>query len=187
MLHLCNDSSNLFPPVNPFNRVTSPSPASLHHGRELLPKGATMKILPDETLRQVLINNSTKQPNGCWIWKRAKTSSGYGSVWNGLTAVSTHRLSYRLFRGDPSGFHVLHRCDVKPCINPDHLWLGTDKDNIEDMYRKERNPYAKLSHSQKPKLLKEVRSGKTALEVSKILGVKIDVVFYWKRKLLAQQ
>lgn len=68
MLHLCNDSSNLFPPVNPFNRVTSPSPASLHHGRGLLTKDAAMKT-PKSRLES---NNSWKARNKDHLHEYAK-------------------------------------------------------------------------------------------------------------------
>jgi len=73
----------------------------------------------------------------CWIWKGGKNPYGKASV-NGKH-MGAHRLSYQLFKGIiPIGMQVLHRCDNKPCVNPDHLFLGTAKDNLEDAISKNR-------------------------------------------------
>jgi len=68
--------------------------------------------------------------SGCWIWMGAIMSRGYGSLSRGRLA---HRVSYEEFFGSiPAGKQVLHKCDVKCCVNPSHLYAGTHKDNVLD-------------------------------------------------------
>ena len=75
----------------------------------------------------------------CWWWIASKKDKNYGNFWNGLKHEGAHRASYELFIAPiPSGLSVLHKCDNKHCVNPDHLFLGTQKDNLQDMYRKHR-------------------------------------------------
>lgn len=78
--------------------------------------------------------------NGCWEWQRARNKAGYGNVvHNGRTWLS-HRLPYMFATGqNPGELLVCHRCDNPPCINPDHLYLGTYKDNASDMHNRGRN------------------------------------------------
>src|SRR5262245_56458307 len=103
------------------------------------------------------------EPNsGCWLWLRARKSppQNYGVFGVGSYAAGTyrqdyaHRLSYILHHGHiPDGMCVLHRCDNPPCVNPDHLFLGTHNDNVQDKIAKnrdnfgERNGQAKISAS----------------------------------------
>jgi hypothetical protein len=75
----------------------------------------------------------------CWIWTRS-TREGYGLIFVNGAQISTHRFSWELHHGPvPIGMCVLHKCDNRPCVNPDHLFLGTKKDNAVDMGRKGRN------------------------------------------------
>ena len=80
----------------------------------------------------------------CWIWTASKRNKGYGAftyVWNGKSIQDrSHRFSYVLHVGPiPDGLMVLHECDNPPCVNPAHLFLGTNQDNIEDMLTKGRH------------------------------------------------
>lgn len=83
------------------------------------------------------------EPNsGCWLWTAAVSRLGYGTF-RGESVYDperkAHRHSWKLFRGRiPDGLHVLHKCDVRCCVNPDHLWLGTQGDNVRDCFRKGR-------------------------------------------------
>ena len=85
------------------------------------------------------------EPNsGCWLWDGGINAQGYGLISVGGRSISTHRTAYRLFIGEiPAGVGhhgicVCHRCDVPACVNPAHLFLGTQKANIADMYSKGR-------------------------------------------------
>ena len=78
----------------------------------------------------------------CWVWTGAHNSQGYGELWvgPGRRMVAAHRLSYRLHKGEfPNEVLVLHSCDNRRCVNPNHLFLGSYKDNTQDMMTKGRN------------------------------------------------
>lgn len=69
---------------------------------------------------------------GCWLWTGAKITSGYGVMVVNRQKKYVHRLSYATFIGDIGDKLVCHSCDVPACINPKHLWIGTDRDNSID-------------------------------------------------------
>lgn len=85
---------------------------------------------------------SVEVVGACWHWTKAMARCGYGKVKHKGKTVHTHRVSYELFRGPiEAGKWVLHTCDVRACVNPDHLYLGTAKDNMRDMLERNRmNP-----------------------------------------------
>lgn len=75
----------------------------------------------------------------CHLWQSTVKRDGYGQFWFEGKPSKAHQVAYRLFKGEiPKNLCVLHKCDVKTCVNPDHLFLGTMRDNIADMDRKGR-------------------------------------------------
>lgn len=93
----------------------------------------------NEEMKSYLMQRCIKQPNGCWEWTKARTSWGYGVFRDGKEMKMPHKEMYRLFRGEVTdNLFVCHSCDNRGCINPDHLFLGTQQDNMDDMKQKGR-------------------------------------------------
>lgn len=73
-----------------------------------------------------------KHPDGCWRWIGG-LSSGYGRFYHEGKSIRAHRMSWMLYRGKiPKGMLVLHRCNHRYCVNPEHLYIGTPSDNLND-------------------------------------------------------
>ena len=131
---------------------------------------------PRLKLSDRLWNNVDKlsSSNGCWLWTGGVGSHGYGMIcYTEIGDVLTHRLSWMLCRGEiKDGLHVLHNCpggDNRRCVNPDHLFLGTQDDNAKDMGRKLR-AWSKLS-------VDEVREIKRLHAAYKYTYVKLGQMF----------
>ena len=115
--------------------------------------------------------------SGCWEWTASRDRRGYGNFkFNG--AQRAHRVSYMLYRGSiPRGLNVCHKCDNRGCVNPDHLFIGTQADNVADMIAKGRQVSVRGSANGNSKLteldIAEIRAAKgiTQKELAKKYGV----------------
>jgi hypothetical protein len=125
-------------------------------------------VTPDQFFANIKIDD-----NECWIWQGALKPSGYGNVWIDGVCWITHRASWFLKFGEiPAGLRVLHDCDVRACINPDHLHLGTSADNSREMV--ERGRYrgpAVLTLQQAHEIRSLLDEGLTQVVVARRFGV----------------
>lgn len=102
----------------------------------------------------------------CWEWQGTIQDTGYGRFKVGTQPHSAHRTSWEIHFGPiPKEMHVLHRCDNRKCVNPAHLFLGTNDDNIKDMIAKQRHAHgetngaSKLNDAQVVEILELLRAG----------------------------
>ena len=106
----------------------------------------------------------------CWLWTGAPCGSyNYGRIGTGPNVIMAHKFSYELHYGKiPDGLQVLHKCDVALCVNPDHLFLGTQKDNMQDAIEKGRHTTQKPDLSFIPRGEKHSRAKLTEADILKI-------------------
>ena len=84
------------------------------------------------------MSHVVKHDSGCWLWKAYCMKNGYGSFRTPSTPELAHRASYRLFVGALDTREVMHQCDVRNCVNPSHLVIGTRLENMQDAKQKGR-------------------------------------------------
>ncbi len=124
----------------------------------------------------------------CWIWEKASHVWGYGEISvQSSRPEGAHRVIWVLVHGPiPEGMHVLHRCDNPPCVRPDHLFLGTHKENMRDMTSKgrhgvfdrtgERNGNAKLTEFQVTEMRERAAAGERAAALAIAYNISDSVV-----------
>lgn len=102
-------------------------------------------------VRYVLARSIPVPESGCWIWLNGLCKNGYGlSCKYSVGTSRAHRASYMALVGQiPEGLFVCHTCDVRDCVNPDHLYLGTAADNMADVMNRKRHPLRNATHCQR--------------------------------------
>lgn len=135
-----------------------------------------------EKMQNYLVSRIFVDAQGCFNWLGSKNLKGYGTLSFNGTNVKAYRMSYTVFRREiPNGLSVCHHCDNRACINPSHLFLGTQKDNMADAARKRRMSHgSKLSRTgltevQAINLVEDYKSGLSTRRLSVKYGVSTQL------------
>ena len=127
--------------------------------------------------------------DGCWLWK-GSTCRGYGRISVENRIMRAHRASWELAFGKiPDGLYVLHHCDNNTCVRPDHLFLGTQKDNIQDCVQKgrlntaigEKRGSTRLTVEQVLLIRQKLKLGIRARELANEYGVNRSTIYHIKQ------
>ena len=125
------------------------------------------------TLEKIFLSNfECVTESGCWIWTGTSNPHGYGKITHQKQSIFMHRYSYERFKGViPENMNVCHRCDTPCCVNPEHLFLGTQGDNLRDMIKKGRNVGSKKLNISQVKEIKKLLQYQGCTEIAKVYNV----------------
>lgn len=151
-------------------------------------------MIPTRYMEKFWAKVERGEPSACWLWKGAVGSTGYGvystKVSGKKKSYGAHRFAWLLTHGpiEPATLQVCHRCDVPLCVNPGHLFLGTQFENMADMIAKGRqyregrdchgelNGRAKLKQHQVEDIRRAINAGRTSRVVAERFGVSKSTV-----------
>lgn len=134
--------------------------------------------------RLILEERIIKQ-DGCWGWKGSKNRHGYGEIKVNRIHMNASRAAWIAYKSEiPENMYVLHTCDNRACCNPEHLWLGTAKDNMQDMIKKGRNknlkgsacPWATINEDIVLDILDMLKKNINTREIAKKYNIKLSMI-----------
>ena len=129
-----------------------------------MPPARPLKIRFDEKVLK------PEDSAGCWLWSGSDSGGGYGRIWFGSTHIGAHRAAWICYRGDiPEDKHVLHICNngAGGCVNPDHLYVGTDKENTKDKVLAGNNGMQKLTIADLPDIRARLVVGESQAAIAR--------------------
>lgn len=132
-----------------------------------------------QSLRAKIVSNHTvNEKTGCWDWDRNRNQKGYGLIWVNKKYAQVHRVSHFCFNGPfDQQMCVCHKCDRPICCNPEHLFAGSQKENIQDAVQKNRMAFGVRHHLAKldPEKVKEIVAmrlgGMSTYEIASLVGI----------------
>ena len=142
-----------------------------------------------EKIRQTFEKYVIRNGDYCWKWKGCITTNGYAAISVYRDKRNAHRISWLIHNGKiPIGKYVCHKCDNKECTNPDHLFIGTNRDNQQDLVRKGKNnnlrgnraPWSKLTEKQVREIYKLFYESITLDKIAKIYKVSRATISHIK-------
>lgn len=140
--------------------------------------------MPVSRPAEIRFHEKYRRDSGCWLWTAGSEAIGYGKfgVRRGLV-VRAHRYMWESIHGPvPPGFQVCHSCDVRACVNPAHLFLGTPAENSGDMAKKgrstrgQKNPMAKLTELQVRNIRRSHATGRDRRSLARQYGVRPECI-----------
>lgn len=150
-----------------------------------------MRLRQSGSLMDRFFSRFVKLDNGCWQWRSHTDKDGYGILPGTNQNTRAHRLSYEMHHGKiPDGLIVCHHCDNPGCVNPDHLFIGTQKDNAQDALKKgrhyigEKNGRSKLTRQNIEEILNSKLNGQQLAEKFRVTRSTINNVrrgVTWKK------
>lgn len=151
-----------------------------HYKRKSKGQSLTEKSVYQKTALEKFQEKYEVMDNGCWNWKNPRPDGRANTFWHEGKVMGAYKASYLIHKGPVGDLWVLHRCDNGLCVNPDHLFLGTPKDNTQDMIQKGRQVWkkgegrgkvAKLTEAQVLEIKSAAASGVKGNRLAKQYGV----------------
>lgn len=126
-------------------------------------------------------------PDECWEWQRGQSSCGYGKYHAAGMGFGAHRFAYLVTRGGiPEGMNVNHSCDNRLCVNPAHLWVGSQAENMADMDAKGRHPMLEENNPRIKLTAEQVREIRESFTTGGITQADLSLKYGVSRPCISQ-